>query len=90
MDIDIYKYNIYVNIYICIYICIYIYVSISIYKCVYIYDFNIYIYVYICKYIHIYMYIYVYMCVSFLCKYVFSDNANGIQVVELEKSFRMH
>ena len=47
---------------------------------------NIYIYVYMQIYINIYMCICVY---HFFVKYEFSDNTNGIQVVELEESFRM-
>ena len=57
------------------------------YTCIYIY---LYIYANIYIHIYIYMYIYVYMCVSFLRQTVFSDNVSGIQVVELEESFRMH
>ena len=77
-NIIFYKGMTYICIYICIYWYIYIYIYMYIYKCIYRCD--MYIYIYIFLYIHIY---------HFFVNVMFFDNANGIQAVDLEESFRM-
>ena len=78
----------YIYLYMCIYLYIYIYIHNYIYSHMNI-SLYIEIYRYTCIYkLYMYKNTYVYICHFFVTYYVF-DNASGMQIVDLEESFRM-